>query len=276
MNRKNTATALLVIASLTFVSCWSDDDLQVFVSEDANAFLERYQARVDNANTRRTEYIEFVTQSLERDAENPDNVVPESLVPSEFVALPNGQGFVGVADLGLSVKWAVSDENAAVSEVQQVQSFFEYDPIRLIDELTLETPELTLEVGTMVPLEQYNRAHNDKLISDKISAYLQKITSLKNNFAVNKTIYYIYLWQTKYYFLKRQDKETTIDWGEEWRTPTDEELKELATQCTWQRGHFYLLSYGLVGTAPNGRSIYLPDIYSKEEILNYKSRLVRK
>ncbi len=42
-------------------------------------------------------------------------------------------------------------------------------------------------------------------------------------------------------------------WGDGWRLPTEEEMKELVEQCTWEvSGYCYKV------TGPNGNSIYLP------------------
>ena len=48
-----------------------------------------------------------------------------------------------------------------------------------------------------------------------------------------------------------------MNWGGEWRLPTDEEMRELMTECTWtwetvNEAHGYRV------TGPNGNSIFLP------------------
>ena len=54
-----------------------------------------------------------------------------------------------------------------------------------------------------------------------------------------------------------EDDAATVNWGEEWRTPTKEEWEELASNCaqiwTQQNG-----VNGFLLTANNGRSIFLP------------------
>ena len=42
-------------------------------------------------------------------------------------------------------------------------------------------------------------------------------------------------------------------WGDGWRLPTEEEMKELIEQCTWE-----VSGYGYKVTGPNGNSIFLP------------------
>lgn len=49
----------------------------------------------------------------------------------------------------------------------------------------------------------------------------------------------------------------TVNWGENWRMPTLDEIKELTNKCTWERFEFN----GVPGcriTGPNGNSIFLP------------------
>ena len=45
----------------------------------------------------------------------------------------------------------------------------------------------------------------------------------------------------------------TASWGEDWRLPTKEEMKELVERCTWTRS-----GYDAIVTCPNGNSIKLP------------------
>ena len=46
-------------------------------------------------------------------------------------------------------------------------------------------------------------------------------------------------------------------WGDGWRMPTEDELKELSNSCTWFKG-FYKGIFGVIGTSPNGHTIFLP------------------
>lgn len=60
----------------------------------------------------------------------------------------------------------------------------------------------------------------------------------------------------------------TVNWGDEWRMPTFDELNELKTKCTWtwttQNG---VNGYKVIG--PNGNSIFLPAAGRSESSLNY-------
>lgn len=60
-----------------------------------------------------------------------------------------------------------------------------------------------------------------------------------------------------------------INWGEPWRMPTNEEIKELEEKCTWE----WIMLNGCNGhkvTGPNGNSIFLPaaGYRDKEKIIN--------
>ena len=69
--------------------------------------------------------------------------------------------------------------------------------------------------------------------------------------------------------LQPEDDAATQNWGENWRMPTDGELEELRTLCTWQwvvgdNINFYKV------TAPNGHYILIPacgSIKNKERIM---------
>lgn len=50
----------------------------------------------------------------------------------------------------------------------------------------------------------------------------------------------------------------TIKWGEEWRMPTIDELKELREKCTWESNVIIDGVKGVRGTGPNGNNIFFP------------------
>lgn len=64
--------------------------------------------------------------------------------------------------------------------------------------------------------------------------------------------------------LDLEDDAAYVNMGTEWRMPTDEELIELLSKCTWtwtrQNG-----TYGCKVTGPNGKSIFLPAAGSIDE-----------
>ena len=57
--------------------------------------------------------------------------------------------------------------------------------------------------------------------------------------------------------LAPEDDVAHVKLGGKWRLPTDEEWKELMTKCTWV-GYSYNGVSGQMGTAPNGKTIFLP------------------
>ena len=67
--------------------------------------------------------------------------------------------------------------------------------------------------------------------------------------------------------LDPQDDAAYVNWGENWRIPTNSQLNELQTQCTWT----WTTRYGVKGcllTGPNGSTLFLPanGLYSGDNI----------
>ena len=50
----------------------------------------------------------------------------------------------------------------------------------------------------------------------------------------------------------------TVKWGDKWRIPTIEELKELWERCTWESNVIIDGVKGVRGTGPNGNQIFIP------------------
>lgn len=57
--------------------------------------------------------------------------------------------------------------------------------------------------------------------------------------------------------LDPEDDAATVNMGPEWRTPSVEHLQELSHNCTWRMTTRNGV-YGLLGTGPNGNTIFLP------------------
>lgn len=77
-----------------------------------------------------------------------------------------------------------------------------------------------------------------------------------------------YYWDSDTYQLKAEDDAATLQLGEGWRTPTDDELIELKNNCMWERvvldGQF---GYKVTSKI-NGNSIFLPAAgYKKDQQL---------
>ena len=57
--------------------------------------------------------------------------------------------------------------------------------------------------------------------------------------------------------LEPQDDPAYVNWGPSWRTPTREQLKELAEKCTWKWTTINAV-HGYQVTGPNGNTMFLP------------------
>ena len=128
-------------------------------------------------------------------------------------------------DLGLSVKWATC--NVGASAPEEYGDYFAW--------------------GEVVPKTTYNWSTYKycKGSSSTLTKYCNNSSYGNNGFTDNKTV------------LDLEDDAATVNWGGEWRMPTDAEMTELREKCTWtwttQNG---VKGYKVVG--PNGNSIFLP------------------
>ena len=68
-----------------------------------------------------------------------------------------------------------------------------------------------------------------------------------------------------------EDDAAYVNWGSEWRMPTDEQITELRENCTWNWTKLNGVN-GCRVIAPNGNSIFLPAAgYCNESITNASS-----
>lgn len=67
--------------------------------------------------------------------------------------------------------------------------------------------------------------------------------------------------------LEPTDDVATVKWGAGWRTPTNAELSELVTKCTWEWSTLNNIN-GYRVTGPNGNSIFLPATGLRPDIDN--------
>jgi hypothetical protein len=58
--------------------------------------------------------------------------------------------------------------------------------------------------------------------------------------------------------LKLEDDAVHVNWGENWRMPTMEELDELKDKCQWEHNVNNEGIYGSIAIGPNGNSIFFP------------------
>ena len=60
----------------------------------------------------------------------------------------------------------------------------------------------------------------------------------------------------------------TVKWGEGWRMPTIDELKELREKCTWESNVIIDGVKGVRGTGPNGNQIFIPCAGTRQGSVN--------
>ena len=119
-------------------------------------------------------------------------------------------------DLGLSVKWAISNLGASCPE--------DYGHYFAWGETT--TKEIYDEESCPTYGLSYSKLQSEGYIGDKGN-------------------------------LTEEFDAATANWGGDWRMPTDKELDELRTKCTWTwTTNNDVYGYNVVG--PNGNSIFLP------------------
>lgn len=139
---------------------------------------------------------------------------------ASITGIENGYEYV---DLGLSVKWATC--NVGASKPEDYGEYFAWGE--------------TLEKITYYALDTY-KWWND---SEYITKYC---TNSRYGMVDNKTI------------LDLSDDAAHVNWGGRWRMPTDAELIELRTECTWR----FTTQNGVYGckitSKINGNFIFLP------------------
>lgn len=124
----------------------------------------------------------------------------------------------GFVDLGLSVKWATANVAITPTEPTERGSYYSY--------------------GEVSPKESYTESNS--LVYGK--SFSQLVRSGVIDKEGNVTARY---------------DAATVNWGADWRTPTNEEWYELTRKCYWEwvtvDGMNGMLAYG-----PNGNSIFFP------------------
>lgn len=135
----------------------------------------------------------------------------------------NGHEYV---DLGLSVKWATC--NVGANEPEEYGDYYAWGEVLPKDNYTLYT-------------NKYNkRSHSFA------ESWTKYCTKKSDGTVDNKTT------------LEAMDDAAAYNWGGSWRMPTDEELDELKTQCTWTWTTRYGISGYEVKSKSNGNAIFLP------------------
>lgn len=132
----------------------------------------------------------------------------------------NGYAYV---DLGLSVKWATM--NVGASKPEDYGDYFAW--------------------GETEPKETYNSG-TYKWCNGSLSTLTKYNTSSRYGTVDNKTT------------LELNDDAARANWGGSWRMPTDAEMTELRTNCTWTWTTENGVNGYKVTSKSNGNSIFLP------------------
>lgn len=181
------------------------------------------------------------------------------------------KGFVGQPiDLGLSVKWSSWELDASKPEEQGGSYAWgettQRDP-RDWKNITLKKYKFyNSTIGSFI--KYYHYKENDSIYSD----YNQHTTIMSS-----ATVHGKKRANTDYGLvgdvdsvlvvrLDLTDDIARIKWGEHWRIPTSEEVKELYTMCKWEKVGSLITGEpcGWRVTGPNGNSIFMPGINKKD------------
>lgn len=144
-----------------------------------------------------------------------------------FTTLEHAENGHKYVDLGLSVKWA--SHNIGASSPEDYGDYFAWGETR---------PKKNYTWKTYIYGDEYGNGTMTKYCNNYMFGYLGYFTDDKTT-------------------LESSDDAAHINWGGKWRMPTDAELTELKTKCTW----IFMTRNNVCGyevTACNGNSIFLP------------------
>lgn len=141
-------------------------------------------------------------------------------------------------DLGLSVNWATTNVGATTpSEIGEYYMWAQ----------TVFDPALKYNFNNCPYQDQ---SYNDGNDGDFMPYYLKYCNN--QDLGIPDLLY----------TLQPVDDAATQNWGEAWRMPTQQEMEELVSSCTWTKLTEENSEYpGVAGykvTGPNGNSIFLP------------------
>ena len=171
--------------------------------------------------------FDATTLTEEQKKSNPDYLAYPLNLASQVPEIQCNQSIdcMEAVDLGLSVLWATC--NVGASSPEDYGDYFAWGETTTKTDYSLAIYKYC--AGTLLTLTKY--------CTNSSYGY--------NGFTDNKTV------------LDPEDDAATVNWGGNWRMPTDEECTELREQCTWtwttQNG---VNGYKVVGK--NGNFIFLP------------------
>ena len=127
-------------------------------------------------------------------------------------------------DLGLSVRWATC--NVGAVEETDFGDYFAWGETQPKDQYTWTTYQYAND-GTATTLQKYGVVGATGVVDNK-------------------------------YNLDPEDDAATVNWGNPWRMPTDDEISELINNCTWTRTSRNGIEGFSVKSKSNDNTIFLP------------------
>ena len=176
--------------------------------------------------------FDATTLTDEQKQSNPDYLAYPLMLASQMPEINCNQiiDCMEPVDLGLSVLWATC--NVGAEKPEDYGDYFAWGEVQTKD---------------MYDFVTYKYFRGTTTMSPNVTKYCDISLSGYNGFVDNKFV------------LDPEDDAATVNWGGEWRIPTDAELTELREKCTWiwtvQNG---VNGYKVVGL--NGNSIFLPAV----------------
>lgn len=223
-------------SSLTLGLCWSTTNVAPTVSDNK---LTSDEVDDDNSYTLTIPLTATATYYY-RSYVLVDGVAHYGAVGSlQYTATSNHTA----VDLGLSVKWATC--NVGATKPEEYGDYFTWGEIEPKSSYNWSTYKY-MEDGysSWEHVTKYTFADGkksgcwydgDTYVGTTVDGVTYK----------NKTV------------LDPEDDAAHVNWGGDWRMPTDAELTELRTKCTWTWSKSGNVN-GYVVTGPNGNSIFLP------------------
>lgn len=191
------------------------------------------------------------------------------------------KGIVGQpVDLGLSVKWSSWELDASKPEEQGGSYAW--------GEITQRNPDdwknITLKnykfynSKTELYTKYYHYENNDSIISDYDQHLTYMSTATVHGKRKANTDYGLVgdVDSVLVVRLDLTDDIAHIKWGEHWRIPTSEEVKELYTECKWERVGSIETGEpcGWRVTGPNGNSIFFPGVNKENSGSEYSGSIL--
>ena len=172
------------------------------------------------------------TLTGEQKASNPDYLAYPLMLASQMPEIKCNQiiDCMEPVDLGLSVMWATC--NVGAEKPEDYGDYFAWGEVKTKAMYDFATYKYFKGTSTMTP---------------DVTKYCDISLSGYKGFVDNKFV------------VDPEDDAATVNWGGEWRIPTDAELTELREKCTW----IWTVQNGVNGykvTGPNGNSIFLPAV----------------